>query len=188
MFQVFRLFHTYAFKSHIISCLCGIVLVYFQGLVKGLPPLVIPWWSALEDLKQRFGTTDLEWTLVAKFQRDGEPQGPQRRRDLRRPAGPETVGGGGAARPEAVFLPPWCLCPWFQGRHGGECLSVFLLLASFWGAFSCSLPLRHYTCRRTLNVICVSEPPFPLLQHRPSTSRFLRWRHTQLFHHDVVLG
>lgn len=138
MFQVFRLFHTYAFKSHIISCLCGIVLVYFQGLVKGLPPLVIPWWSALEDLKQRFGTTDLEWTLVAKFQRDGEPQGPQRREDLRRPAGTGSSGRvagtgncGRAPPPPTLFLSPWCLCPWFQGRHRGGCLSLSLLLAPF---------------------------------------------------------
>lgn len=95
---------THTHSNHIISCLCGIVLVYFQGLVKGplppspdLPPtphlgntlLVSP-----RGLKtKRFGTTDLKSVLGAKFQRDGELQGPQRRRELRRPAGPEAVGG-----------------------------------------------------------------------------------------------
>lgn len=29
--------------------------------------------------------------------------------------------------PPTLFLPPWCLCPWFQGRHGGGCLCVSLL-------------------------------------------------------------
>ena len=181
IFQIFRLFHTYAFTPHRISCLCGIVLVYFQGLVKGPLPHTTSLGNTLlvsprEPKTERFGTTELKRTLVAKFQGDWEPQGPQRRMDLWRPAAPEAVG-----RPQRNRK--LCSCPHDTSapgsREGTEEIPLCVSPSGFpLGAFSCSLPLRHHACRRTLNITSVTLSPFPLLQRGPSTFQSFRWHHT----------
>ncbi|XDB47124.1 hypothetical protein AB1E18_000741 [Capra hircus] len=145
-------------------------------------------WSPRGLKTKRFGTTDLKSVLGAKFQRDGELQGPQRRRELRRPAGPEAVGGPQQDRKLCSCLHDASAPGSSEGTEESASLCF-----SFWLPFGGLLLLppsqtprlqedseRHLCCRNSLPPVAAQTKHILILQmasHPPLPPC-----------HDVALG
>ena len=148
----------------------------------------MPWWSAIEDLKQQIQQRRAQEGACGQVSQGWRTVGSQTHRDLQGQAGTGSRGGS----PPALFLPPWCHCPWFQGGHGGGCLSVSLS-SSLLAAFSCSPPLTETMPSGGLltSAVCcrISLPCVEMwTKHTliPSDGRSLQDITLRLFDHDAV--